>query len=557
MIERKPPPTPRHSLKSLEAGSALYPHFRRHIPLSGPITAGQIAAIAEATGLKTRRIRTLAARYRANPVAEALAPMPRGPVAGSHRIDPEVRAAIDTLIDEIALKMVSPSRAEAARQIWGLLHAENGDHRFAADLIPSARTIERLLGEIPSRVWAKATMGAKRRSAHEPHPGEYASEGFLDLVQMDHTKADAILVDSLRREPLGRPWITFLIEISTRSILGYYVSFGDPSILRCGRAVASALLPKEPILAHLGVDVSYPMHGLLRRLHADQAKPHRSEAFRRACVRNGIDPDVRKPGPAHLGGHIERLIGTMVGKLRLLPGATGSNVAARDGYDAEAEAAMTLAEFERWLLYQIAIYHQTPHSALGGLCPAQMWAEEAAKHGPWLPVSVDPDQLFRQFLPSKSLTVQAKGVQIKYRHYWHQALADRIGQRIEISWDERTIQHVYAELDGRYVELRVIGEYPDVCEADWEAARAQVRALGRAYQAEGGRAATARAVAAANQEIHVARLRTKEVRRQAKRREGEGTTLADLRRSAGPASPPAEWKPIAELGEDDWLQERP
>jgi putative transposase len=44
---------------------------------------------------------------------------------------------------------------------------------------------------------------------------------------MDHTKGDVILVDSLRREHLGRPWITFLIDIWTRSILGYYVSFGD------------------------------------------------------------------------------------------------------------------------------------------------------------------------------------------------------------------------------------------------------------------------------------------------------------------------------------------
>ena len=556
MIERKPSPAPRRSLKSLEAGLALYPHFRQHISLTGPVKAAQIAAIAEATGLKERQIRTLAARFRTHPVAESLAPKPRGPVVGSHRIDPAVRASIDVLIDEIALKMVSPSRAEVARQIWGLLHADNGNHRFPADMIPSEKTIERLLSEISSRKWAKATMGSKTRSAHEPHPGEYSSEGFLDLVQMDHTKADVILVDSLGREELGRPWITFLIEIWTRSILGYYVSFGDPSIFRCGRAVASALLPKEPILAHLGVDVSYPMYGLFRRLHADQAKPHRSEAFRRACVRNGIDPDVRKPGPAHLGGHIERLIGTMVGKLRLLPGATGSNVLARDGHDAEAEAAMTLAEFERWLLCQIAIYHYTPHSALGGLCPAQMWEREAARHGPLLPLSVNSDQLFRQFLPSTSLTVHPKGVRIKYRHYWHQALAVRLGQKVEISWDERTIRHVYAELDGGYVELPITGEYPDVGEADWEAARARVRGLGRAYQADGGRAATARAIAAANQEIHRARVRTKEARRQAKRREGEGTTLADLRIPREPEKPPVQWKSVADLGEDDWLQER-
>ncbi len=557
MIERKPSPAPKRSLKSLEAGLALFPHFRKHISPTGPVTAAQVAAISAATGLMERQIRTLAARYRAHPVAESLAPKPRGPAVGSHRIDPKVRNAIDELIDEIALKMVPLTRAEAARQIWGLLHADNGNHRFSADLIPSEKTIERLLGEISSSMWAKTTMGSKTRSAHEPHPGEYHSDGFLDLVQMDHTRGDVILVDSLKREELGRPWITFLIEIWTRSILGYYVSFGDPSIFRCGRAVASALLPKEPILKHLGVDVSYPMFGLFRRLHADQAKPHRSEAFRRACVRNGIDPDVRKPGPAHLGGHIERLIGTMVGKLRLLPGATGSNVSARDGYDAQGDAAMTLAEFERWLLCQIAVYHHTPHSALGGQCPAQMWEHAVARHGPLLPVSIDPDELFRQFLPSKTLTVHSKGVQIKHRHYWNKALAQRIGQKVEVSWDERTIQHVYAELDGGFVEMPVIGQYPDVWEADWEAARARVRALGRAYQADGGRTATARAIAAANQEIHQARLRTKEARRRAKRREGEGTTLADLRMPEKRQNPPIRWRPVADLGEDSWLKVRP
>src|SRR3546814_7664815 len=64
--------------------------------------------------------------------------------------------------------------------------------------------------------------------------------------------------------------------------------------------------------------------------------------------------------------------------------------------------------------------------------------------------------------------------------------------------------------DGRYVELPVVGDYPDVWEADWEAARAGVRALGRAYQADGGRAATARAVAAANREIQIGRASCRE-----------------------------------------------
>ncbi|MBK9010007.1 MAG: Mu transposase C-terminal domain-containing protein [Novosphingobium sp.] len=160
-------------------------------------------------------------------------------------------------------------------------------------------------------------------------------------------------------------------------------------------------------------------------------------------------------------------------------------------------------------------------------------------------------------LPSKSLTVHSKGIQIKHRHYWHRELAVRIGQKVEVSWDERTIQHVYAELDGSFVKMPVIGQYPDVWEADWEAARAGVRALGRAYQADGGRAATARAISAANQETHQARALTKEARRRAKRREGEGTTLADLRAPERPEEPPILWKPVAELGEDIWLKVQP
>lgn len=557
MVEQIPPPVQKRSLKSLEVGLSLFPHFRKHIPLTGPVTSTQVAAICAATGLKERQIRSLAARYRAHPVAESLAPRPRGPAKGSHRIAPDVKQAIESLIREIAMTMVPPSRAEAARQICSLLRADNGAYRFPEHLIPSEKTIERLLSEVPSRIWAKTSMGSKTRSAHEPHPGEYRSEGFLDLVQMDHTKSDVILVDSVRREQLGRPWVTFLIEIWTRVILGYYVSFGDPSIFRCGRAVASALLPKEPVLAHLGIEVAYPMHGLFRRLHADQAMPHRSEAFRRACMRNGIDPDVRKPGPAHLGGHIERLIGTMVGKLRLLPGATGSNVSARDSYDPEEAAAMNLPEFERWLLCQIAVYHLTPHTALGGLCPAQVWAREAAMHGPLLPISLEPEALFCQFLPSKTLTVHASGVQIRHRRYWHPALANRLGQKIDVSWDERTIQHVFAELDTGFVRLPVIGVYPDVGEADWEASRAQVRALGQAYQADGGRAAAARAIAAANMEVHQARRRTSEARRQAKRREREGVTLADLRQAPQPQPERIEWKSAAELGEDTWLKDCP
>lgn len=553
MIERKPSRSAITSTEALATGAEYYPAFRKNIPLEGPLTAKAIVAISAATGLSDRQIRRLAARFKVNPVAASLAPTPRGPKIGSHRLTPDIKAAIDQLIGDIFLTIPSPTAALAAREIHGLLTAEEGDFRFDPEDVPSERTIVRLIGEISSPQRARSTMGSKVRSAHEPHPGAYESTGLLDLVQMDHTRADVILVDSIHREELGRPWLTLLVEVWTRSILGFYVSFGDPSIFRCGRAVANALLPKEPLLARLGVAVDYPMYGQFARLHADHAAPHRAESFRRACLANGIDPDVRPRGPAHFGGHIERLIGTMVGKMRLLPGATGSNVTQRDGYDAGQAAAMTLGEFERWMLLQIGIYHNDPHKGLGGQCPAQAWAQATANGALHLPACLDVQHLTRQFLPTSELTVHSYGVQILHRRYWHPQLARQIGQKITVHRDERTLQEVYADIDGEFLTLPVVGYYPDVTEPEWEAERRRQRKEGAQYQADGAKAATARYIQAARREVLAAQKWTRDTRAERKRQEREGTSHAAVPKPAeNPSGVP--WVSAADLGEDEWLR---
>jgi putative transposase len=555
MIERKPSRAKQTSTEALGKGAELYSTFRKWVPLEGALPASAIAQVAAATGLSQRHVRRLAARFRANPVAASLAPAPRGPHAGSHRMTAAVQEAIECLTRDIFLTRPAPSIALAAREIRGLLIAPEGQFGFSEGDVPSERTLIRLIGEISEPQRARASMGSKQRSAHEPHPGQYRSDGLLDLVQMDHTRADVILVDSVHREELARPWITLLIEVFTRSILGFYVSFGDPSIFRCGRAVTNALMPKEPLIEALGLDIAYPMHGQFRRLHADHAAPHRAESFRRACLANGIDPDIRPRGPAHFGGHIERLIGTMVGKMRLLPGATGANVTHRDGYDAGTSAAMTLKEFERWLLLQIAIYHHTPHRGLDGICPLQAWALAVVGHAPLLPPGLEVAHLTCQFLPSWQRTIQAYGVQISHRRYWHPVLASRIGQQITVHHDERTLQRVYAEIDGQFVTLSVVGSYPDVSEPEWEAERRRQRKEGATFQADGARLATARYIEAARREVLTARQRTASSRQARKRYEREGVSHAPHPRGQVEPSE-VRWVPAADLPEDGWLQWR-
>lgn len=78
-----------------------------------------------------------------------------------------------------------------------------------------------------------------------------------------------------------------------------------------------------------------------------------------------------QPATNRLGDHVERLIGTMMGAVHALPGATFSTVKVRGDYDAEGGAVFTLRELEAWLALQIA----------GGLSPSDPHGSSPAAVG--------------------------------------------------------------------------------------------------------------------------------------------------------------------------------
>ena len=51
----------------------------------------------------------------------------------------------------------------------------------------------------------------------------------LDLVQVDHTPMDLIVVDPIDREPIGRPWLTVAIDTYSRCIAGFHVTLEAPA----------------------------------------------------------------------------------------------------------------------------------------------------------------------------------------------------------------------------------------------------------------------------------------------------------------------------------------
>jgi putative transposase len=162
-----------------------------------------------------------------------------------------------------------------------------------------------------------ATSSALRRNS--PKPDALRLAGFLAL--------DLFFIDC---ESLGRPWITLAIDVASRIVMGMFISFDAPSITSVCLSLTHACLPKNRWLTERKIDVEWDQWGIPAALHKDNAREFHSQSVRRGCDEYGIKKIFRPIARPHFGGHIERLIGTLMGRVHLLPGTTSSSIAAAE-----------------------------------------------------------------------------------------------------------------------------------------------------------------------------------------------------------------------------------
>jgi putative transposase len=77
----------------------------------------------------------------------------------------------------------------------------------------------------------------------------------MDVVQIDHTLVDVMVVDREHRRSIGRPWLTLAVDVASRAVIGFTVSLENPSALSVSRVLSHAVVPKTSWLAdrELGV----------------------------------------------------------------------------------------------------------------------------------------------------------------------------------------------------------------------------------------------------------------------------------------------------------------
>jgi len=438
------------------------------------LTQTMVNGAASRLGLSRTAIYRLLGRYKDRPQTSSLLPLKRGRSSDTRVLDRVREDLIATCIQEYYMTPERPSEAALLREIR---------LRFAQQQLraPNYRTVRRRLEAMDARQRIRKREGAK---AARDRFGPVKTSGLhfllpLDLLQVDHTLVDVIVVDQQDRLPIGRPWLTLAIDVLSRMVAGFYISLEPPSALSVSLVLTHAVLPKDQWLADRELlHLDWPVAGIPKVIHVDNAKEFHCEALVRGCQEYGIQIEHRPPGQPHFGGHIERLIGTMMGAVHLLPGTTFSDVKQKGSYDAEGRAVLTLPELERWLGLQIAgVYHLSVHSALERT-PLEVWREGVGQKKQPLRHPPDKGEFLLDFLPAVPRLVQKDGIHFHKLRYWASVLspwAGRLKEPLLVKYDPRNLSRVYVrDLNGKHwaIPYSDLGQPPI---ALWELLEARKR----------------------------------------------------------------------------------
>jgi len=234
-----------------------------------------------------------------------------------------------------------------------------------------------------------------------------------------------------------------------------------------------AVYDKTSWLQERGIEHPWPVAGLPSVLHCDNGAEFHSRALKTACREYGIKLVYRPPATPRFGGHIERLIGTMMGAVHILPGTTFSNTKAREGYASEERAVLSLRELERWLAAEITgVYQRRIHSALLRP-PLAIWQESQGG----LSFDLPPDRMafWTSFLPETRRRLLKDGIHLEKIRYWSDVLARDLGRSGDmlIKYDPRDLSRIFVRRpDGSYIEARYRNlAYPAVTIWEWRNAK--------------------------------------------------------------------------------------
>lgn len=319
------------------------------------------------------------------------------------------------------------------------------------DLIkcPCRATVYRWLAALQQDLVDASREGAEvARMKYRAAIGSVKVRNVLERIEIDHTPLDLIIIDSLTKLPLGRPWATMAMDSYSRMIMGFYISFNAPSghgVLQCLRR---AILPKEDWLPRFpSIRGQWPAYGIPMLIAVDNGAELHSDAMEAACLEMGIQIlFCGSKTPQHKGA-IERFFRTMnMGLIHRMPGTVFSSVDQRGDYSAEFYSVIDMEGLVHLLTKWIVdVYNVTPHRGINAR-PIDRWFESSVGRVIELPAYPQQMEVITGIPAKRTLFhygIELDGLQ--YNSELLQTIRRRAGANVPVSlkYYEDTVAHIH------------------------------------------------------------------------------------------------------------------
>ena len=354
-------------------------------------------------------------------------------------LDPVVETLIDSTIHDLYKKPEVVSIDDVHQEVACRVQETNIKQPESRPVSkPSRATVARRIETLG--MIQRFTIRHGKRLADQKF-SQYGANVTTDIpgviAQIDHTKADFVLIDDRDNLPFGRPTFTYCLDEGTRYPLGKYIGFEPPSYYAVMECLYHAISPKEGTREKYGTEHDWLAYGIPSTLVIDNGPEFRGGDLSDACLSLGIILQQTPARTPHFKAEIERGLGTVETKLfHTMAGTTFSNPQERGDYDSVGEACVYLSDMEKILhTFLLDVYAESFHKGIEAI-PARRW--EAALQAGFLPA-----------LPDSVTDLQVLLGRVEYREIWHYGIDFK---SIRYNCDDLLIPRT--KLNGKKVKIK-------------------------------------------------------------------------------------------------------
>lgn len=328
--------------------------------------------------------------------------------------------------------------------------------------VPSRSTIYRIISkEINQYDYSLVSKGRilteseNRRPGQQPRKLTYA----LQWYQFDETRCPIFLYDNERGIPLGKPWLSWIVDVFSDSILGFYVGFEPPGDLVIAQTLRHACLPKAYMNSwYPKIKKPIIQAGIPNLLTFDNSLQAHGNSIQQICGDLDILFDFTRARSPWMKSKVERMFQKLEQEITSdLPGYTFPpfwKIPQKD-YDPQKTAILDFSTFMNLIHAWIALMlHDRPRGRKAS--PNERWIEGTRAVEPeFIPDTAELDALFG--IVRKGRRLDSRGVSFEGLTYYsdeihRQRLFAGATQKVDIKCNPLDLRRIrFRASDGSWL----------------------------------------------------------------------------------------------------------